>query len=258
MLLAIDSGNPFSLKDKLILITGASSGIGRQTAIECSRMGARLILVARRVEELEKTRDDLCGGDHVIVPQDLSIGEKLVPWVRELSTKHGVLDGLVHSAGFAITMPIMATTEPMYRQMMSINLDASYWLLKGFRQRGSHSATASVVLIGSVSGIVGVPGLTSYCASKAGLIGLTHAAALELVKDSIRVNTISPALVDTELAKTYSEAIPTEKKAETLSLHPMGLGRAEDVAYAAVYLLSNASRWVTGINLVVDGGYTAR
>jgi NAD(P)-dependent dehydrogenase (short-subunit alcohol dehydrogenase family) len=114
------------------------------------------------------------------------------------------------------------------------------------------------VLLGSVSGTVGTAGLTAYCASKGALLGLAQSAALEFIRDSVRVNVVSPALVQTALAESYASSVSEEGKSENLASHPMGIGRPEDVAYAAIYLLSDASAWVTGTNLVVDGGYTAR
>ena len=249
--------NPFSLEGKLILVTGASSGIGRATAIECSRMGGRVVLVARRKAELEETLCMMSGQGHEIVAADLLLGEELGPWLMELAGKHGPFNGLVHSAGISAIMPIKATSERTYRDTMSINLDTSYWLIKGFRQKKVHAPVSSVVLLGSVSGTMGTAGLTAYCASKGALIGLAKAAALELVADNVRVNVISPAWVRTAMVDEAWRYLTPINKQKIEAAHPMGLGQPEDVAYAAVYLLSDASRWVTGVNLPVDGGYTA-
>ena len=250
--------NPFSLAGKCVLITGASSGLGRATAVECSKAGARLLLVARRSAELETTRVMLAGDGHEIVPFDLVNNGDLMPWMRSLSDRVGPLHGMVHAAGISETMPIKATSEDLYRKIMCINLDAAYGLVKAFRHRKVHADGASIVLLASVSGVVGTAGLTAYCASKGGLIALAKAAALELLADKIRVNVVSPALVRTHLAETYSAAIPEENKQATLANHPMGMGEPEDVAYAVIYLLSDAAKWVTGANFAIDGGYTAR
>jgi NAD(P)-dependent dehydrogenase (short-subunit alcohol dehydrogenase family) len=249
--------NPYSLRGKTILVTGASSGIGRAIAVESSKLGARLILVSRRRAELEKTLSLLVASDHHVVVADLDMGERLCGWMQDLAGRIGTIDGLVHSAGISKMLPLKATSQDEYRKLMAINLDASYWLIKAFRQRRVHATRGSIVLLGSVSGTTGSAGLTAYCASKGALIALAKAAALELVADNVRVNVISPAWVRTPmLDEAWSQLTPLSKQ-RIEAVHPMGLGQPEDVAYAAVYLLSDASRWVTGVNLPVDGGYTA-
>jgi NAD(P)-dependent dehydrogenase (short-subunit alcohol dehydrogenase family) len=250
--------SPFSLANKKIIITGASSGIGRRSAIECSKMGAKLCLVARRENELKKTLDLLHGEGHQIAPCDLQACENLQGWIAELADKQGPFDGLLHSAGVSLAMPIKSTSRKMYQDVMGINLDSSYWLIQAFRQKKVRTHRSSIVLLGSVSGNVGTAGLSVYCASKAALLGLAKAAALELVRDGVRVNIISAALVNTELAENYSHSIPESNKSAINLMHPLGVGEPEDIAYAAIYLLSDASKWVTGSNLVVDGGYTAQ
>ncbi len=249
--------NPYSLQGKTILVTGASSGIGRSIAVEGSKLGARLILVSRRRAELEETLSLLCGSDHHVVVADLDMGDRLCGWMQEVADKTGKISGLVHSAGVSATLPLKATSQDEYRKLMAINLDASYWLIKAFRQRRVHATCGSIVLLGSVSGTMGTAGLTAYCASKGALIALAKAAALELVVDNVRVNVVSPAWVRTTMVDEAWRYLTPLNKQKIEAAHPMGLGQPEDVAYAAVYLLSDASRWVTGVNLPVDGGYTA-
>lgn len=249
--------NPYSLHGKTILVTGASSGIGRAVAAESSKLGARLILVSRRKVELEETLSLLAGCNHEIVVADLDMGESLCGWMQEVADRIGKISGLVHSAGVSATLPLKATSQDEYRKLMAINLDASYWLIKAFRQKRVHDMYGSVVLMGSVSGTMGTAGLTAYCASKGALIALAKAAALELVADNVRVNVISPAWVRTTMVDKAWRYLTPNNKQRIEAAHPMGLGQPEDVAYAAVYLLSDASRWVTGVNLPVDGGYTA-
>lgn len=250
--------NPFALHGKKILITGASSGIGKSTAIEASKLGAKIILVGRRVDELKNTFAQLLGEGHKVEPFDLSSGSEIVGWILKLGEQFGPIDGLVHSAGESLLMPIRSISEIQYRKIMSINLDAAYWLTKGFRQKKVKSTSSSVVFISSVSGSVGNPGLTAYCASKSALIGLAKSSALELAKEGVRVNVVSPALIDTAMASSYALALTEEEKTKILETHPLGMGAPEDVAFSVIYLLSNASKWVTGANLAIDGGYTAK
>jgi NAD(P)-dependent dehydrogenase (short-subunit alcohol dehydrogenase family) len=252
------SVNPFTLEGKSVLVTGASSGIGRSVAIETSKLGARVLLSGRNELELHNTLKEMHGDGHEIITQELAQGEVLVSWVKELAARLGPLHGLVHCAGISVTMPLKATTGELYERILSINLNTAYWLLKGFRQRGVHAEPASVVFLASVSGVVGTSGLSAYCASKGGLISLAKSAALELVSDKIRVNVISPAWVQTSMVAEAFKSLPEPNKQSILANHPLGIGEPEDVALAAVYLLSDAAKWVTGANFAIDGGYTAR
>jgi len=145
------------------MITGASSGIGRSCAIECSRLGARVVLVARRNDELEKTLALLDGNGHRVAPFDLLDTKGISTWFANLSKELGPFDGLVHAAGIVVTMPIKATSEELYNRILHSNLDTSYWVVKAFRQRHMHAANASIVLIASTSGTVGMPGYLPMC-----------------------------------------------------------------------------------------------
>jgi NAD(P)-dependent dehydrogenase (short-subunit alcohol dehydrogenase family) len=249
--------NPFSLEGKRILVTGASSGIGRCTAIECSKMGAKLVLVARREDELRKTLEALEGDGHSVEPFDLCVGEAIVKWLKQLAVRTGPMSGLVHCAGISVTMPIKASSKELYENTMGLNLASAFWAIKAFRQRGVRAPHASVVLISSAAGSVASPGLSVYCSSKAGLLGLTRGAAVELAPEDVRVNAISPALVETPMAAEYDDLLTQAQRDARRAQHPLGIGQPEDVAYAAIYLLSDAAKWVTGANFAVDGGYTA-
>jgi NAD(P)-dependent dehydrogenase (short-subunit alcohol dehydrogenase family) len=249
--------SPFSLAGKKILITGASSGIGRCCAIELSKLGASTILVARNDRSLLTTHQMLTGGNHSIEVYDLTCGEELVGWLKEVANRNGLIDGLIHSAGITKTMPIRATNQELYRQIMSINLESSYFLSKAFRQRGVCNHPASIVLMSSIAGIVGQAGLSAYCASKGALLTLAKSLAIELAPEGIRVNAIAPGLISTPLVTAEASTVPTRTLETVIARHPLGIGTPEDVAYAAAYLVSNAARWVTGTTLIVDGGYTA-
>jgi len=249
--------NPFSLADKRILITGASSGIGRACALECSKLGANVILVARRGDGLQRAKDLLAKGEHHIEIADLSVGEQLVGWCKDVSSRCGTIDGIVHAAGLSLTLPIRATTCEDVRSLMAINSDAAFFLSKGIRQRGVRAASCSIVFIGSVMSLVGQPGLVAYSASKGALVSMTKALALELAREQIRVNLLAPGHVHTAMAAQVEAAIPPEAMSEIIRNHPLGIGSPEDIAHAAAYLLSDAARWVTGSTLVVDGGYTS-
>jgi len=249
---------PFDLTGQAILVTGASSGIGRATAIVLSRLGARLWLVGRNVDRLEATRQALTVAEHICVPFDLNVFEEIPIWLQNLAAKHGRLDGLVNCAGVHNLTPLKTMGTSQVESLWRINVSAGLWLLKGFRHRTVNNAGGSVVLVSSVAGLVGQAAISAYAASKGAIIAMTKSAALELVHDNIRVNCLAPGFVQTEMTIGLSAILTRDNLELIQQAHPLGLGQPEDVAHAAAFLLSSAARWITGSVLVVDGGYTAR
>lgn len=249
--------NPMSLAGKRILVTGASSGLGRACAEMISRLGGEVVLVARDELRLQQTLERLEGSGHRMEVFDLSNVEAIPGWMKEVTAEDKPLDGLVHSAGIQITMPIKMMKVTEYERLMTINLTSAYFLAKGFRQRGVYSTPASLVFLSSTAGLVGQAALSAYCASKAALQGLSKSLALEFSREGIRINCVSPGLVETEMVKGLSKEMTQEQLEMSISAHPLGLGQPEDVAHAVVFLLANTGRWITGSNLVIDGGYTA-
>jgi NAD(P)-dependent dehydrogenase (short-subunit alcohol dehydrogenase family) len=249
--------NPMELNNRTILVTGASSGIGRETAILLSQLGARLILVGRNPEQLEKTLTLLEGGSHVVNPFDLIDVEAIPSWMKTIVSDFGPLNGLVHSAGMQFTMPLRLTTSDIMEDLMRVNVTAALSLAKGFRQRGVSTAGSSVVFLSSVMGIVGQAGQSVYSASKGALVALTKSLALELTRDDIRVNCVAPAVVNTEMSEKMLQSLTPAQITQIEAMHPLGIGHPRDVANAIAFLLADTSRWITGTTLVVDGGYTA-
>lgn len=249
--------NPMELENRTILVTGASSGIGRETAILLSQLGARLILVGRRPEQLESTLALLEGASHQLHVFDLLDVDDIPRWMKEITRASGPLHGLVHSAGVQITKPLRMLTSSDIDKVMKINVTASFGLIKGFRQKGICANPASVVLISSVMGLVGQPGVSAYSASKGALVTLAKSLALELAKENIRVNCVAPAVVNTEMSEKMISALTPEQVTQIEVMHPLGIGYPRDVANAVAFLLADTGRWITGTTLVVDGGYTA-
>jgi len=251
--------NPFSLANKNILITGASSGIGRKCAISCSQMGANVILIDKDKEGLKQTFSKLESGDHLSYSQNLTDYPDLESVIKSAVSKTGKISGFIHSAGIEITLPLKLMSHEHYEKLYAINTISAFEISKIVSSKKYVvNNDASFVFIASIRGVVGESGAIGYCSSKGALISGMKAMALELSSKNIRVNCISPAIIKTEMTKQLFEQISEESRIKILSMHPMGFGEPEDVANASIFLLSNASKWITGTNLVVDGGYSAR
>jgi len=250
--------NPLDLTGRTILVTGASSGIGRAIAVLVSNLGARVILVARNRKRVDETYSRLAGAGHVVEVHDLDAYDAIPAWLRGLTSVHGPLDGLVHSAGVQLTAPLKVMEAGQVELLFRINALASLWLAKGFRYSSAHTSGASLVFISSVAGLIGQPSLSAYSASKGAVVALARSLAMELLRDRIRVNCVAPGMVRTEMIEEASGRVGDEHLAAIERDHPLGFGEPEDVANAVAFLLSSAARWITGSVLVVDGGYTAQ
>lgn len=249
------SYNPFSLDGKRILITGASSGLGHAIAISCARMGAEIIATGRDSERLCKTFEDLKNiskRDHLIVAGDLTSCADRSSVVEAA----GTLNGLVHSAGISRLCPTRMLSEAHIQEVVSINLNAPMLLTQAILKRNLLVPDSSVLFIASIAAHIGVPGVGIYSGTKAAIIAMARCMALEVVKRRIRVNCLSPSLVETPLFDQAAQSVGEESITRQQNNHPLGFGRPSDIANAAIYMLSDASRWVTGTTLVMDGGLT--
>lgn len=248
----------FNLNNKNIIITGASSGIGRRCAITFSQSGANIILIARNKERLKDTLNKLEKGNHLIVPQNITEYDKLEEVVNTAVDKIGRISGFVHSAGIEMTLPLRSMTPSYYEDMFAINVISGLELARIIsKKKYLDKNGASFVFISSVMGILGQLGKIGYCSSKGSLISGVKAMALELASKKIRVNCILPGVVETEMSNEMFQKLSEESKKNIVDMHPLGLGKPEDIAYACVYLLSDSARWITGTNLIIDGGYSA-
>lgn len=249
--------NPFSLQGQHVLVTGASSGIGREVAVWLSSQGARITLVARDEQRLKDTHRRLAGEGHAIAVIDFLAEPDVSAWMKKLAKESTPFNGLVHAAGVQAPMPIRATSVSHWEKIMSTNVTSSFSLIKAFRQKGVCQSDSSIVLISSVMAKVGEPALLGYCASKGAVESMVKAAAVELAREGIRVNCVAPGVVKTEMADSLKDLVGGDSMEAIEQKHPLGFGTPADVAYAVNYLLSPAARWVTGTALVVDGGYLA-
>ena len=245
--------NPYSLEGKTVLVTGASSGIGRATAIECSRLGAKVVITARHEERLKETLSALEGDGHQLILCEMTSDDDLTNLVETVP----VLDGLVCNAGINKLVPIRQLKAEDLNHIFEVNTFSSIILLQKLMKKKKLAEDASVVYTSSISGIgAAAVGESMYIASKGALSAFVKAAALECSKKGIRVNAVCPGMVKTEMSDAYDL---NEGDNEDLKNYPLGrYANPVDIAWAIIYLLSNASSWVTGTNLVIDGGLTTR
>ena len=243
--------NPFSLKSKTILVTGASSGIGQATAVECAQMGAEVVITGRDTERLQATAD-LVGTPKALIAADLTNLEDVERLVATLPP----LDGAVLCAGNSTTLPLQFGSREKFDEMFNVNFFAPVELLRLMYKKKVLQKGASVVLIASIGGTHSfMPGNGVYGASKAALNSLMKYAAREYASRKIRVNSICPGMVDTPLI--HRGTITEEQLAEDAKRYPLGrYGKPDDIANGVVYLLSDASSWLTGHDLVIDGGFS--
>lgn len=247
--------NPFSLEGKTVLVTGASSGIGRGIAVECSKMGARVVINGRNKERLQKTFDQLEGEGHIQIVADLSKQDDIDRLANEVPD----LNGFVNSAGIPKICPVKRIDRQTLEEIMNVNAFGPILLTSQLLRKKKLQKKSSIVLIASISGVcMANTGEGPYAATKAALAGYTKTAAFELAAQGTRVNTICPGLVPTEILTLSNEMFSEDQLKETMyGRYPLKrVGTPEDIANGAIYLLSDASSWVTGINLVIDGGYT--
>lgn len=250
--------NPFSLTGKTIIITGASSGIGRQCAVTADAMGAKLILVARSLEGLERTAS-LCSQTPFLISSDVTDYAKTEHELKSAIDKTGKIDGIIHAAGISTTLPLKNITPEKLEPFFQTNVYAGISITRLVTKMGNYNKDGvSIVFIASVMGVVGELGKTIYSLTKGALVAGTKSLSLELAAKNIRVNCIAPGVVESPMSSSAVYAQDKEAFDKIKSYHPLGLGKPEDIANACVYLLSDASRWVTGTTLIVDGGYTAR
>ncbi len=243
--------NPFSLEGKSILVTGASSGIGRATAIECSRLGARVFITARNQERLNETFSRLVGEGHQQFFTELTDENQ----VKNLVELIPAIDGLVLCAGKGMTVPFSFCTRGKFDELFGVNFFAPVELLRLLIKKKKMNRESSAVFVSSIGGNGSYNfGNAIYGASKAALNSTMRFCAKELADKRIRVNSVCPGMVDTEFIR--NSAFSEEQLEKEIEKYPLKrFGNPLDIADGIVYLLSDASSWVTGISLVIDGGY---
>jgi NAD(P)-dependent dehydrogenase (short-subunit alcohol dehydrogenase family) len=250
----------FNLKDKVIVITGASSGIGRQCAISCNQMGAITVLLGRDISRLNETLAIISEPLRAYTCSvDLLEFDKVAEIVSEIVTRFGSIDGLINCAGISTTLPINAGSSDKFEYYLKTNVIGPMNLTRQIVRSGRISSSgASIIFVSSVMALVGEKGKTLYSTTKGALLAGVRSMAVELAPRKIRVNSVVPGVVETPMSQKAVYSSDEESLRRIKELHPLGLGLPEDVANACMFLLSDASRWITGTSLIIDGGYTAR
>ena len=249
--------NPFSLEGKTILVTGASSGIGRQCAIDCSKMGAKVIAVGRDYERLVGVVDEM-GESGFSYSFDLNNLDGIKDLISDIVDNFGKLDGFIHAAGIEVTNPVKLSKPDDFESLYKVNCLSAFEIVKNLCGIKTFNKGGSIVLISSISGVIARKGLCAYAASKGALMSAARVMALEMASREVRVNTISPGTILTPMMQKALDTMNEDDRKKRIDGFPLGLGKTSDISNACIYLLSDASRWVTGQNLIVDGGYTVR
>lgn len=244
------------LQQKRILVTGASSGIGRACAIRAAELGASVVLTGRRLDALEDTQRQMADPEsHRIVAGDISSPD----FIRRLADAAGRLDGLVHAAGACLAIPVGMIDRSSLVESVQVNYFAFMELMKLYSKKSRANIGFSAVAISSVSAEAGWPGGALYSGSKGALSAAVRALALELAPKRIRVNAVCPSNIKTPLFDNLAADVKDAKAIEELKNgQPLGLGTPDQVAYPVCFLLSDAASFITGANIPVDGGYLAQ
>lgn len=245
--------NPFTLKNKTILVTGASSGIGAETSIKVAEMGANLILSARNKKRLKKTFAKLPKGNHQIIPADLTNSEDIQVLIKNIKG----IDGIVHSSGIVRPFPIKFIGTKQINEMFDINYQGPVLLTSQLFRAKKINNGASLVFMSSISSQFPHKGGALYSGAKAAINTYSKTIALEYAIKNIRSNVINAAMVKTPIFDEAEKAITKKMMDKHGERYPLGFGSPEDIANAIIFLLSDGSKWITGTEIKMDGGLTA-
>jgi len=246
--------HPFDLTGRIVLVTGASSGIGKQICISVAAMGGQVIATGRNEERLHHTLQLLKGDHHQAIVADLTEEVQQRQLISQLPKLHGV----VHSAGIMSVVPFQFLSSIKLKEIDLVNYHAPLLLTQQILKNKLLGRETAVVFISSIAALSAIKGYSVYAGTKAGVIASARVLALEIASQGIRVNCIAPSSVKTPMLAQTQQLFSEEKVKEHEKLYPLGFGEPEDVANATIFLLSKASRWITGTTLVVDGGFSCQ
>jgi NAD(P)-dependent dehydrogenase (short-subunit alcohol dehydrogenase family) len=244
--------------NNLFLVTGASSGLGKATLLELNKLGATVIAVGRNLKSLEASKNDCTSPNNVHIEEfDFTETTKISTFLKRIVKEYGKLNGIAHFAGIGKLYPLRATSLDMLKEIFELNFFSSYEIVRAMNdKRFKNIDEFSIVLTSSISSIRSFEGLTAYGMSKGAVNSLVVSSALELAKSNVRINSIIPGHIETNMTKELSEFQSDEYKKEVKDSYPLGEGEPKDIANITTFLLSNTSKWITGQNIVIDGGRT--
>ena len=251
----MDNFNPFALYGKTILVVGASTGIGREIAIECSRLGGKMVISARSEDKLKTCIEEMNGEGHNFIVADITVQEELENLVNQMPT----VDGLLIAAGIGGTVALQYATREKFDRIFNLNFFATVELTRLVYKKKKINKGGSIVFISSIAGNNRItPGNVIYGCAKTALSTYMRYAAIEFAGRKVRVNAINPGMTNTGLINS-SGALTQEDYQKDMETYPLKrYGEVQDIAPAAIYLLSDASSWMTGQSIIVDGGITAK
>lgn len=236
----------YSLKEKTVLVTGASSGIGKGIAFRCSEAGSRMVITGRDSIRLDEVFQSLFDNEHMQITCDLADEESIAGFVSQLPQ----LDGVVLCAGVVKTTPVKHNTRKNVEELFKINTLSNITLIQHLIRQNKVKKGASIIFISSVASIKPYKGNSLYSATKGAIDSFSKVVALEYGQKRIRVNCIHPGIIRTKSISNFSEEDMAKEEAKI----PLGFGYVDDIAYGCIFLLSDAGRWITGTGLMIDGG----
>ena len=246
------------LAGKRVLVTGASSGIGRQTAIALAACGARVCASGRDATRLQATLDALAGAGHGLLPLDLNGDDTITESIQADAKAHGAFHGAFHSAGVSMVRPIKMCKRKQFDDVFASSVQSALAIARAMSLRGVMEDGGSLVFMSSVAGLRGQTGMSLYSAAKAAMDGMTRSLAVEFAPRGIRVNAICAGAIETPMHSSLLTTLNDDSIEAYRSKHLLGFGQPADVANAVTFLMGQGGRWMTGTSLVLDGGYTVR
>lgn len=245
-------------EENIFLVTGASSGLGKEIAMKLNILGATVIAVARSEEKLLLLKKEVTNKDRLqIEPFDLLLTDEIQSFVKMIVSKHGKLTGVIHSAGIGGVEPLKILSLESAKQMFEINYFSALALAKAFCDKRIFTSNfPSMIFLSSISSMTGNAGLVNYSATKGAINSMVKALAVEQARSGIRINAVAPGFIVTDIVKASPEVYNEEYFEKVRSEYPLGEGEPGDVASLVVFLASKEAKWITGQTIVVDGGRT--
>jgi NAD(P)-dependent dehydrogenase (short-subunit alcohol dehydrogenase family) len=240
--------------DKNFIITGASSGLGKEVSLSLDSLGANLVLLGRNKTSLLRTKN-LMKNNHKYIVCDFSKLNDTKKKIKEMF-KDKKFHGLIHGAGNYMLSPLQLISEKEIADSVNTNLISPLLITKEFCKRNNYNNNASIIFVSSIAGIIGSSSLSIYSMTKSGQIGLARSLAVEMASKKIRVNSISPGLINSRISEVLRSNISSDSFENIKKKHLLGIGKYSDIVSSLLFLLSDKSNWITGSNMIVDGGYS--